>query len=106
MTGSVVEAQALPASELVEEDVPATPGAPRALEPRQCVVGPHHQHRVPVDQKIGGAPGELASPRLAGKLLTPEKRTPSGSGEKPPSKMKQVYVLAASHRAGPRPGDR
>jgi len=34
-------------------------GAPRALEPRQCVVGPHHQHRVPVDQKIGSAPGEL-----------------------------------------------
>src|SRR5215475_7628640 len=60
MTRSVVEAQALPASELVEEDVPATPGTPRALEPRQCVVGPHHQHRVPVDQKIGHAPGELA----------------------------------------------
>lgn len=34
--------------------------APRALEPRQCVVGPYHQHRVPVDQKIGRTPGELA----------------------------------------------
>ena len=60
MTGSVVEAQALPASKLVEEDVPATPGAPLALEPRQYVVGPHHGHRVSVDQKIGHVPGKLA----------------------------------------------
>src|SRR5215831_18830088 len=53
MTGSVVEAQTLPASELVEEDVPATPGAPRALEPRQRPVGPHHQQGFPLTKRLG-----------------------------------------------------
>ena len=57
-----IEAQALAASQLVEKDVPAAPTAPRALEPRQRLVRPHHQHAVPVDPKIGAVSGELVSP--------------------------------------------
>jgi hypothetical protein len=62
----VVEPVTSSASDRIQQiDVPAPPGAPRALEPRQCVVGPHHRHGVPVDQKIGRAPGQAVTPVLA-----------------------------------------
>jgi predicted lipoprotein len=35
MAGGVVKAEAYSASKLVEKNVPATPAAPRALEPRK-----------------------------------------------------------------------
>jgi hypothetical protein len=33
--------------------VPTSPTTQRALEPGQCPIGSHHQHRVPVDQENG-----------------------------------------------------